>query len=165
MRIAALLSLRDVIGLPTKQSCTTNLDGNYLAKATSMCLWIIGIGTTSERSGEWSARYSSGNGTEVATLLRLRNVVGLSTTQSSARNVDGNYMIEATSVGLWIVVIATTQSWCRGWVAWNTFGSNSTTAALLGMRNVDRLSTWQTGTTKLEGYYLTKATSVSLWII
>lgn len=160
-----MLSFGDVIGLPTKQSSTTNLDGNYLAKATSVCLWIVGKGATSERSGEWSARYSSGNDTKVATLLRLRNVVGMPTRQSCTRNVDGNYMIEATSVGLWIVVIGTTQSWCRGWVAWNTFGNNSATAALLGMRNVQHLSTWQSGTTKLEGYYLTEATSVSLWII
>ena len=164
-RIAALLSFRNVIGLPTKSSSTTNLNGHYLTKATSVDPWIIGKGTTSERSRKWGTGYSSGDDAEVATLLGLRDIVGLPTRQSGTRDVDGNYLIRATSVGLRIVVIATTQGWCRGWMAWNTLGNNSTTAALLGMRNVKDLSTWQSGTTNLEGNYLAKATSMGLGII
>ena len=165
MRIAALLSLRDVILLPTLQSSTSNLNGNYLAKATSMGMWIIGKGTTPERSREWSTRYNSRHDTEVATLLSLRYIIGLPTRQFGTTDVDSNYLIEATSVGLQIVVIAAAQGWCRGWVARNTLGNDSGIAALLGMGNVEHLSTWQSGTTNLEGYYLAEATSMSLWVV
>ena len=130
-----------------------------------MGLWIIEKCTTSERSREWSTRYSSRNDTAVATLLSLGYIVGLPTRKFGTTDVDSNYLVKAASVGLQIVMIATTQGWYWKWMARNTLGNDSGIAALLGMRNVEHLSTWQSRTTNLEGYYLTEATSVGLWII
>ena len=101
--VAALLSVRNVIGSSTRQSGTTDLERYCLAKAASVGLWIIKRGTTLEGRREWSARYGSGKDSIVATLLGWRNVITLSTRQSRTRRLKGYNLIEAASVGLWIV--------------------------------------------------------------
>lgn len=102
-RVAALLSVRYVIGLATREFGTTDMDGYYLTKATTVGLTIIRIATTSEICREWSARHRFRNDLRVAALLRLRNVIGLSTRQSGTGNLDGHYVAKAASMGLWII--------------------------------------------------------------
>ena len=101
--MAALLGLRDIVGSSTRQFGTWHLDRHYLTKATSMSLWIVRKGTTLEGRREWSARYASWKDSIIATLLGLRKVEGVSTRQSGARRLKGYNLIEAASVGLWIV--------------------------------------------------------------
>ena len=56
-----------------------------------------------EGRGKWSARNGTGKDLIVATLLGMRNVEGLSTRQFGTRRLEGYNLIEAASVGLWIV--------------------------------------------------------------
>ena len=48
-------------------------------------------------------RHHFGNDSRVAALLSLRKVEGVSTRQSVARRLKGYNLIDAASVGLWIV--------------------------------------------------------------
>ncbi|KAL9980464.1 hypothetical protein ACROYT_G009063 [Oculina patagonica] len=100
---AALLGLRNVEGSSTTQFGTRNLDGYYLTIATSVGLWIIRKCTTLTRRREWIARRQFGKDSVVATLLGMRNVKSLSTRQSGARSLQGYNLVEAASVGLWII--------------------------------------------------------------
>jgi len=102
-RVAALLSVRYVIGLSTREFGTMDLDGYYLTHATTVGPWIIRKATTSELCREWSARYRFRNDSRVAALLCLRNVIGLSTRQSGTENLDGHYVAKAAPMGLWII--------------------------------------------------------------
>jgi len=102
-RVAALLSVRYVIGLTTRESGTKDLDGYFLTKATTVGLWIIRKCTALERRRKWSARYASWKDSIVATLLGLRKVESVSTRQSGASRLKGYNLIDAASVGLWIV--------------------------------------------------------------
>ena len=102
-RMTTLLGLWNIRGWSTRPSCTENLNRHYLAKAASVSLWVIRKGTTLERRREWSARYASWKDAIVATLLGMRKVEGLSTRQSGTGRLKGNNLIEAASVGLWIV--------------------------------------------------------------
>jgi len=54
--------------------------------------------------------------------------------------MEGDYLVEATFLRLWIVLNATTLE--RRWKgsAWDASGQDSILAALLGMRNVESLS-------------------------
>ena len=100
-----------------------------------------------------------------ATLLGLRNVVGLSARQSGTRNVDVYYLVKATSVGLRIVVKATALKRRRGWSARCRFVQDLVVTTLLGMRNVEGLSPRQSDTRSLKRYNMVETTFMGLWII
>ena len=164
-KVAALLSTRNVIGIPTRQSGAAYLGRYYLTEAATVGLWIVREPTALELRWKWSARYSSGNDTVAAALLVLRNVVSLSTRQSCTRNLDGYNLTIATSVGLRIVVKATTSKRRREWIARYRFGKDLIIATLLGMRNVEGLSTRQSDTKCSKGYNLVEAAFMGLGII
>jgi len=127
--------------------------------------WIIREGTASERSRKWSAGYTSWNGTRMAALLGLRDIVGSSTGQFGTWHLDGNYLTKATSVCLTIVGKATTLGWCWRWIAWNTLGNDSPVAALVSVRNIDDVFTTPTRAGNFDWKYLTTTTFLALWII
>jgi len=153
------------VSMSTWQSGTTNLEGNYLAKTTSMGLWIIREGTASELSRKWSAGYTSRNDTRMAALLGLRDIVGSSTRQFGTWHLDRHYLTKATSMCLWIVRKGTTLEGRREWSARYASWKDSIVATLLGLRKVEGVSTGQSGARRLKGYNLIDAASVGLWIV
>ena len=164
---AALLGMRNVehVSLSTWQSGTTNLEGNYLAKTTSMGPWIIREGTASERSRKWSAGYSSRNDPRMAALLGFRDIVGSSTRQFGTWHLDGHYLTKATSVCLTIVEKATTLGWCWRWIAWNTLGNYTAVAALLVVRNIMDVCAAQPGTLDSHWNYLIVTTLLTFMTV
>lgn len=99
-RMAALLGLWDIVGLPTRQFGTRHLDRHYLTKATSVGLQIEGKATTLGWCWRWIAWNTLWNDSTITALVTVRNVHDVFATQTSAGNFDRKYLTTATFLAL-----------------------------------------------------------------
>jgi len=101
--MAALLGLRDIVVLPTRQSGTRHLQRHYLTKATSVGLPIEEKATTLGWCWRWIAWNALGNDSTVTALVSVRNVDDFLTTPTRTGNFDRKYLATATFLALWII--------------------------------------------------------------
>ena len=139
--MAALLSVRNIEDMSTGKPRTGNIDGYYLVEAALLVLRTDRKTTTLDVRRVWKTRNTFGNNSTLAALLGVRNVEGQSTRKPGAREMDWNYLTDATSVGLRTVVKATTLELRGKWCAWYISGNNLIVTALLSVRNIEGLST------------------------